>query len=103
MYFVSLIHVLPNKTPFPSRRSSDLATERARRWTLPHGQPDTSRDTCAAIGERRPRRRAAPRPPGGWSGLVGASRQGDRKSTRLNSSHPSILYAVFCLEKKKVV
>src|SRR5690348_17507589 len=24
----------------------------------------------------------------------------DRKSTRLNSSHPSISYAVFCLKKK---
>src|SRR5438876_9008898 len=27
-------------------------------------------------------------------------RLGDRKSTRLNSSHPSISYAVFCLKKK---
>src|SRR5438876_6887402 len=27
--------------------------------------------------------------------------QGDRKSTRLNSSHPSTSYAVFCLKKKK--
>src|SRR5690348_18197396 len=27
----------------------------------------------------------------------------DRKSTRLNSSHPSISYAVFCLKKKKDV
>src|SRR5690348_17575953 len=27
--------------------------------------------------------------------------RGDRKSTRLNSSHPSISYAVFCLKKKK--
>src|SRR5690242_21528698 len=26
---------------------------------------------------------------------------GDRKSTRLNSSHMSISYAVFCLKKKK--
>src|SRR5690348_18086824 len=26
----------------------------------------------------------------------------DRKSTRLNSSHPSISYAVFCLKKKKL-
>src|SRR5690348_17453234 len=26
----------------------------------------------------------------------------DRKSTRLNSSHPSISYAVFCLKKKSV-
>src|SRR5690348_18044781 len=26
----------------------------------------------------------------------------DRKSTRLNSSHPSISYAVFCLKKKNI-
>src|SRR5688572_32414840 len=32
----------------------------------------------------------------------GRSRQpGDRKSTRLNSSHSQISYAVFCLKKKK--
>src|SRR5690554_7512158 len=29
------------------------------------------------------------------------SRSGDRKSTRLNSSHVRISYAVFCLKKKK--
>src|SRR5690348_18183536 len=28
---------------------------------------------------------------------------GDRKSTRLNSSHPSISYAVFCLKKKRSI
>src|SRR5438876_4336624 len=33
--------------------------------------------------------------------VVGALRDvRDRKSTRLNSSHPSISYAVFCLKKK---
>src|SRR5437870_12144698 len=31
----------------------------------------------------------------------GSSRSGDRKSTRLNSSHVAISYAVFCLKKKK--
>src|SRR5438876_4749105 len=30
-----------------------------------------------------------------------SSKWRDRKSTRLNSSHPSISYAVFCLKKKK--
>src|SRR3712207_8393263 len=30
-----------------------------------------------------------------------AVRTGDRKSTRLNSSHANISYAVFCLKKKK--
>src|SRR5690348_18020511 len=36
--------------------------------------------------------------------MIGAILYGpilDRKSTRLNSSHPSISYAVFCLKKKK--
>src|SRR5690348_17831311 len=32
---------------------------------------------------------------------ISFSRYEDRKSTRLNSSHPSISYAVFCLKKKK--
>src|SRR5437867_8808144 len=32
---------------------------------------------------------------------VWALRPGDRKSTRLNSSHRTISYAVFCLKKKK--
>src|SRR2546430_10139621 len=33
--------------------------------------------------------------------LPGRVAQGDRKSTRLNSSHSQISYAVFCLKKKK--
>src|SRR3712207_8715358 len=37
---------------------------------------------------------------GGWVlGALGLA--GDRKSTRLNSSHANISYAVFCLKKKK--
>src|SRR3712207_7209706 len=30
-------------------------------------------------------------------------KKGDRKSTRLNSSHANISYAVFCLKKKKKI
>src|SRR3712207_9156992 len=39
----------------------------------------------------------------GWLNLIGliAVTAGDRKSTRLNSSHANISYAVFCLKKKK--
>src|SRR5260221_10785524 len=38
--------------------------------------------------------------PGAW--VLGAgNRPRDRKSTRLNSSHTVISYAVFCLKKKK--
>src|SRR2546426_2546929 len=36
------------------------------------------------------------------SASLSASRQRDRKSTRLNSSHLVISYAVFCLKKKKI-
>src|SRR5207245_11794162 len=35
--------------------------------------------------------------------LLGCLVDTDRKSTRLNSSHGSISYAVFCLKKKKLV
>src|SRR2546422_1943073 len=34
--------------------------------------------------------------------IVGDKLYGDRKSTRLNSSHGYISYAVFCLKKKKM-
>src|SRR3712207_8702113 len=47
--------------------------------------------------------------PGGGRGVEGARQpaarllraRADRKSTRLNSSHANISYAVFCLKKKK--
>src|SRR5436309_8466780 len=43
---------------------------------------------------------AAHRPDGGRGG---EQRLLDRKSTRLNSSHVKISYAVFCLKKKKKI
>src|SRR5690242_21852358 len=57
---------------------------------LPGGRragPDDRRPAAARDGRRR--RPARP------------ERRADRKSTRLNSSHMSISYAVFCLKKKK--
>src|SRR5713226_2981370 len=45
-----------------------------------------------------PARGAAFAPSSGGAAFLDAR---DRKSTRLNSSHPSISYAVFCLKKKK--
>src|SRR5690349_23865134 len=52
---------------------------------------------------RCPRLRAAPARPrrGGVGGGGARPGPGDRKSTRLNSSHVEISYAVFCLKKKK--
>src|SRR5436309_11473565 len=44
---------------------------------------------------RKPDRRAPPQ------GREGPHHHLDRKSTRLNSSHVKISYAVFCLKKKK--
>src|ERR1035438_10640928 len=38
---------------------------------------------------------------GGHKGIVTPDSDTDRKSTRLNSSHLGISYAVFCLKKKK--
>src|SRR5690348_17743934 len=48
--------------------------------------------TSCSSGRSRAWHRIGMRCDGAWP---------DRKSTRLNSSHPSISYAVFCLKKKK--
>src|SRR5207247_3229740 len=49
----------------------------------------------------RSRQRGARRVDGGPAGPHPLQRLPDRKSTRLNSSHEWISYAVFCLKKKK--
>src|SRR3712207_8876070 len=38
----------------------------------------------------------------GFYPVIGLLLSGDRKSTRLNSSHANISYAVFCLKKKNI-
>src|SRR3712207_8642725 len=48
---------------------------------------------------RTPEAARPPPPPHGGQHVAPAPR--DRKSTRLNSSHANISYAVFCLKKKK--
>src|SRR5438067_8173986 len=50
------------------------------------------------VGARQSARRFAP--PGMMVDVEGQHLHLDRKSTRLNSSHVSISYAVFCLKKK---
>src|SRR5437762_4441851 len=69
---------------FPTRRSSDLFDEFGR--------------AEERLTQTRERIRV-----GKLSGAVGthANTLPDRKSTRLNSSHRCISYAVFCLKKKK--
>src|SRR5437870_11134685 len=66
-----------------------------------------SRPAPGSAGDRRDatqdtQARAARRCGGGfWVSLVPRTPPADRKSTRLNSSHVAISYAVFCLKKKK--
>src|SRR5689334_24851877 len=61
---------------------------------------------ATAGGGARPARPPAPQASRGRAAGT-FRRQGrpqeDRKSTRLNSSHSSISYAVFCLKKKKLI
>src|SRR5699024_12517826 len=64
---------------FPTRRSSDLFSAFVQRK---FSMPNTERHLL-------------------WRSLRGQTK--DRKSTRLNSSHVSISYAVFCSKKKKLV
>src|SRR5690349_24192577 len=53
--------------------------------------------TQLAPGDYGEVRRVGLSPDGAWLYIE----SGDRKSTRLNSSHVEISYAVFCLKKKK--
>src|SRR2546422_8590522 len=58
--------------------------------------------TTVAQLKREALRAALKRAPLGEQEYIEVSRRrGDRKSTRLNSSHGYISYAVFCLKKKK--
>src|SRR2546429_9844859 len=75
IYTLPLHDALPISTPWPSAwRCSDAGSDRRRVRSVSH----------RPAGPRRPVRDGA-----------------DRKSTRLNSSHGYISYAVFCLKKKK--
>src|SRR5206468_9078447 len=74
--FCDCFVALPALHSFPTRRSSDLLTSAA---TVQGGQ------SCVRKG-----------PESAWL----CRQKIDRKSTRLNSSHDQISYAVFCLKKK---
>src|SRR5207249_12211968 len=80
---------------FPTRRSSDLLLHHVY-------NPETLRAAYFSL-----KKEAAPGVDGEtwrhYGEALGDNLQdlADRKSTRLNSSHVSISYAVFCLKKKK--
>src|SRR3712207_8438162 len=83
----------PRSTPFPTRRSSDLANEDLIRnmvheragWIMKLAGLDAKLADAIVDGLRK----------------LTIDMAIDRKSTRLNSSHANISYAVFCLKKKK--
>src|SRR5437773_6634053 len=81
---------------FPTRRSSDLIVERVFNSceTRAHASLDDHNGArLVHVKNRHAKNRARC--------IRARSRIGDRKSTRLNSSHITISYAVFCLKKKK--
>src|SRR5438874_3991555 len=82
LFFFLTTRPPPRSPLFPTRRSSDLTRR---------GPPMRRRSAAAARRQRRSPRR--------FSRAAHPTRQ-DRKSTRLNSSHVEISYAVFCLKKK---
>src|SRR3712207_8764030 len=92
-FFFLMIRRPPRSTLFPyttlfrSRRSVRPARRRARRRPVP-ADPRGAVHPAARAGRTR----------GRGGGLAGGGP--DRKSTRLNSSHANISYAVFCLKKK---
>src|SRR5690242_21530591 len=83
---------------FPTRRSSDL---RSPAHALARRRAGRAR-RLRTSGARALSRAAAARREAARQGADRKIRllRGDRKSTRLNSSHMSISYAVFCLKKK---
>src|SRR3712207_8522256 len=76
-----------------SRRTlgfGELAAESARHANLLRSLGVGPGDRVACV---------MPRVPAAIVAMLGAFRLGDRKSTRLNSSHANTSYAVFCLTK----
>src|SRR3712207_6859420 len=88
---------------------NDTATTEIYTLSLHDALPISRRppDRLGASPRRLGRQSLAGQRPAGRGGAdhspgqAGAGPGGDRKSTRLNSSHANISYAVFCLKKKK--
>src|SRR5207247_2730006 len=95
LFFSRSIHP-PAPHSFPTRRSSDLLPPGER------GQNDHGLTWHACRQAAQRLRYPGAEAPGIGRALPGGSPapHGDRKSTRLNSSHEWISYAVFCLKKK---
>src|SRR3712207_6857125 len=86
--------LFPYTTLFRSQRSGARAQLRRHPLVGARQRPQREQQDHGDDEERRPLPEGADIEPG-------QKRGEDRKSTRLNSSHANISYAVFCLKKKK--
>src|SRR5207249_10770496 len=86
--------LFPYTTLFRSHHQDCSASARARAAGAVRPLPRTASE-AAAFAWRLPADTTSASAAAPWSLFL------DRKSTRLNSSHVSISYAVFCLKKKK--
>src|SRR5437763_16355566 len=91
-FFFLMILPPPRSTLFPTRRSSDLAKAILQLVLPPVPEHDVFARPSQLIGKED---RLSEQARHETALLL------DRKSTRLNSSHRCISYAVFCLKKKK--
>src|SRR3712207_7808718 len=85
---------------------NDTATTEIYTLSLHDALPIFTLATCGARRRRvpqgpSPRARACARGRGCEVRRVRSAKLGDRKSTRLNSSHANISYAVFCLKTRR--
>src|SRR2546429_996628 len=96
--FLKLGHSIIRGCGGPCRRFHRLQLPPVR-----HQVPDHADEfpVVVRIGSYRKALLHAKRPNVAFPGSYGNNRFSDRKSTRLNSSHGYISYAVFCLKKKK--
>src|SRR5438034_7172638 len=76
---------------FPKKNEAENEGKRKRRIRQDAQRHMQRKNDTAHRGRRKPVRRSQMR----------SQKEQDRKSTRLNSSHTVISYAVFCLKKKK--
>src|SRR5262245_63442619 len=95
----------PDLHSFPTRRSSDLASRTRIRTTCVPGRSgsDLNRKLSDLLSKRPSVGNTFVQrlPLSANDASVSRTSGSDRKSTRLNSSHLGISYAVFCLKKKK--
>src|SRR5690349_23126887 len=91
----------PLSTLFPTRRSSDLLRRASERALQRGMRTQPCLDVLARTRELLPETPLVPMTYAAILEAYGYERFAeDRKSTRLNSSHVEISYAVFCLKKK---